>query len=153
LHVFQSAGYFPSRFADYGEEVAQRIAAGEKVPAVRYLAALDVRKRLLAEFGAAFRDVDAIVAPSLPVPAPLIGAETIDIDGQETATRPAIVGHSRPANFTGLPAISVPCGFTRAGLPVGLQFTGPAFEEAALLRIAHAYESANNWGARHPGDR
>jgi aspartyl-tRNA(Asn)/glutamyl-tRNA(Gln) amidotransferase subunit A len=153
LHVHESAGYFPSRAADYGEEVGQRIAAGEKVPAVRYLAALDVRKRLLAEFAAAFQDVDAIVAPSLPVPAPLIGAETVDIDGQETGTRPAIVGHSRPANFTGLPAISVPCGFTRAGLPVGLQLIGPAFEEAALLRIAYTYESSNDWRARHPGNQ
>jgi aspartyl-tRNA(Asn)/glutamyl-tRNA(Gln) amidotransferase subunit A len=153
LHVHESAGYFPSRAADYGEEVGQRIAAGEKVPAVRYLAALDVRKRLLAEFAAVFQEVDAIVAPSLPVPAPLIGAETVDIDGQETGTRPAIVGHSRPANFTGLPAISVPCGFTRAGLPVGLQLIGPAFEEASLLRIAYAYESSNDWGARHPGNQ
>lgn len=150
LHVHEAAGYFPSRAADYGEEVGQRIAAGAKVPAHRYLAGFDVRKRLLAEFDAAFRSVDAVVAPTVPVPAPPIGAESVRIDGEEIGARPAIVGHCRPANFTGLPAISMPCGFTSEGLPVGLQFIGRAFEEASLLRIAHSYERANDWRSHHP---
>lgn len=150
LHVHEAAGFFPVRAADYGEEVGQRIESGAKVPAHRYLAGFDVRKRLLAEFEAAFQDVDAIVAPTLPVPAPLIGAETLQIDGEETAARPAIVGHSRPANLTGLPAISIPCGFTRAGLPIGLQFIGRALDEATLLRVALSYERTNDWRARHP---
>ena len=64
--------------------------------------------------------------------------------------RPALVGLNRPANFTGLPAISVPCGFTRSGLPVGLQLIGRAFDEATLLRIAYCYEHSHDWGARHP---
>jgi aspartyl-tRNA(Asn)/glutamyl-tRNA(Gln) amidotransferase subunit A len=152
LHVHEAAGYFPARDADYGEEVRQRIEAGAKVPAHRYLAGFDVRKRLFAEFDAAFQDVDAIVAPALPVPAPLIGAETVPIDGEQIGVRPAIVGHSRPANFTGLPAISIPCGFTRDGLPIGLQLIGRAFDEATLLRIAFFYERANDWRARHPPD-
>jgi aspartyl-tRNA(Asn)/glutamyl-tRNA(Gln) amidotransferase subunit A len=150
LHVHEAAGYFPARAADYGEEVRQRIEAGAKVPAHRYLAGFDVRKRLLAEFDAAFQCVDAIVAPTLPVPAPPIGAESVRIEGQTIGTRAAIVGHSRPANFTGLPAISIPCGFTRAGLPVGLQLIGPAFQEALLLRVAHFYERENDWLTRHP---
>jgi len=150
LHVHEAAGYFPSRAADYGEEVGQRIAAGAKVPAHRYLAGFDVRKRLLAEFNVAFESVDAVVAPTVPVPAPPIGAESVRIDGEEIGARPAIVGHCRPANFTGLPAISMPCGFTSEGLPVGLQFIGRAFEEASLLRIAYSYELANGWRERHP---
>jgi aspartyl-tRNA(Asn)/glutamyl-tRNA(Gln) amidotransferase subunit A len=150
LHVHQAAGYFPTRAADYGEEVRQRIESGSQVPAVNYLAGFDVRKRLLAEFDAAFREVDAIVAPALPVPAPLQGAESVEIDGARIGARAAIVGHSRPANFTGLPAISVPCGFTREGLPIGLQFIGRAFDETTLLRIAHSYERANEWHTRHP---
>ncbi|HEX4645867.1 MAG TPA: amidase family protein, partial [Verrucomicrobiae bacterium] len=60
------------------------------------------------------------------------------------------VGHSRPANFTRLPAISIPCGFTRAGLPVGLQLIGRAFDEATLLRIAFSYEREHDWHSRHP---
>ncbi len=150
LHVHEAAGYFPARAAEYGEEVRQRIEAGAKVPAHRYLAGFDVRKRLLAEFDAAFENVDAIVAPTVPVPAPLIGAESMQIDGEEIGVRPAIVGHCRPANFTGLPAISIPCGFTRDGLPVGLQLIGRAFDEMTLLRIAFSYERANDWRARHP---
>jgi aspartyl-tRNA(Asn)/glutamyl-tRNA(Gln) amidotransferase subunit A len=150
LHVHEAAGYFPARAAEYGEEVRQRIDAGAKVPAHRYLAGFDVRKRLLAEFDAAFQNVDAIVAPTVPVPAPLIGAESVQIDGEQFAVRPAIVGHCRPANFTGLPAISIPCGFTREGLPVGLQLIGRAFDEATLLRIAFSYERANDWRARRP---
>jgi aspartyl-tRNA(Asn)/glutamyl-tRNA(Gln) amidotransferase subunit A len=74
----------------------------------------------------------------------------VQIDGEQFAARPAIVGHCRPANLTGLPAISIPCGFTRDGLPVGLQLIGRAFDEATLLRIAFSYERANDWGARHP---
>jgi aspartyl-tRNA(Asn)/glutamyl-tRNA(Gln) amidotransferase subunit A len=150
LHVHEAAGYFPSRAADYGAEVRQRIESGAKVPAHRYLAGFDLRKRLVSEFEEAFRVVDAIVAPALPVAAPPIGAETVRIDGEDIATRPAIVGHCRPANFTGLPAISIPCGFTKDGLPVGLQLIGQAFGEASLLRIAHSYEQANDWGERHP---
>jgi aspartyl-tRNA(Asn)/glutamyl-tRNA(Gln) amidotransferase subunit A len=151
LHVHEAAGYFPSRAAEYGEEVRQRIEAGGKVPAHRYLAGFDVRKLLLAEFEAAFQTVDAIVAPTVPVPAPLIGADSVQIDGETIGVRPAIVGHARPANFTGLPAISIPCGFTDDGLPVGLQLIGRAFDEATLLRIAFSYEREHEWRARHPG--
>lgn len=150
LHVHQAAGYFPARAADYGEEVRLRIESGAKVPAATYLAGFDVRKRLLAEFAAAFQEVDAIVAPAQPVPAPRQGSEFVEMNGERIAARAAIVGHCRPANFTGLPAISVPCGFTREGLPVGLQFVGRAFDEVTLLRIAYSYERANEWHTRHP---
>ena len=149
-HGHQAAGFFPADAADYSKEVRQRLEAGEKITAVQYLAGLDVRKRLPAEFDAAFQDVDAIVAPTAPVPAPLIGADNVVIDGEEIGVRPALVGMCRPANFTGLPAISVPCGFTREGLPTGLQLIGRAFDESTLLRIAHAYERTHEWGQRHP---
>ena len=150
LHFHQAAGYFPARAGEYGEEVRQRIESGEKVTAVQFLAALDVRKQLLAEFEAVLREVDAIVAPMAPVPAPLIGAESVKIEGEQFGVRAALVGWARPANFTGLPAISVPCGFTSDGLPVGLQFIGRPFDESTLLQIAYSYERANDWNKRHP---
>ena len=59
--------------------------------------------------------------------------------------------NTRPFNALGLPTISVPCGFTRAGLPVGLQITGPHGDEATVLRLAHAYERATGWHDRRPG--
>jgi aspartyl-tRNA(Asn)/glutamyl-tRNA(Gln) amidotransferase subunit A len=150
LHFHKTAGYFPARASEYGEEVRQRIESGENVTAVQFLAALDVRKQLVAEFEAALRDVDAIVAPVASVPAPRIGAESVEIEGEQVGVRPALVGWARPANFTGLPAISVPCGFTRDGLPVGLQFIGRPFDESTLLQVAYSYERANEWRARHP---
>jgi len=150
LHVHETAGFFPARAKDYSEEVRQRIESGERVTAIQFLAALDVRKRLLAEFEVALRDVDVFVAPTVPAPAPLIGAESIGIAGEQVGVRPALVGWARPANFTGLPAISIPCGFTSDGLPVGLQLIGRSFDELTLLRIAYSYERAHEWKARHP---
>jgi len=150
LHVHKTAGYFPARASEYGDEVRQRIESGEKVTALEYLAGAEVRKRLLAEFDAAFRDVDTIVAPTIPVPAPLITAESVEIQGEQIGVRSAMVGFSRPANFTGLPAITVPCGFTGSGLPIGLQFIGRTFDETTLLQIAFSYERAHDWRTRHP---
>ena len=149
-HFHEQEGYFPAHAAEYGEDVRQRLEAGAHVPAVKYLEGLDMAKRMRAEFETAFQDVDAIVAPTVPVPAPPIGAEYVRIEGEQIGVRPALVGMNRPANFTGLPAISVPCGFTRGGLPIGLQLIGRAFDESTLLRIAHAYERSHDWGARHP---
>ena len=149
-HVHESAGYFPARASEYSDDVRQRIKAGVQVPATKYLEGLDVRKRIRAEFDAAFQDVDAIVGPTVPVPAPPIDAEYVPIDGEQIGVRPALVGMNRPANFTGLPAISVPCGSTRGGLPVGLQLIGRAFDEATLLRIAYSYERSHDWNTRHP---
>jgi aspartyl-tRNA(Asn)/glutamyl-tRNA(Gln) amidotransferase subunit A len=148
--VHESAGYFPGSAAEYTEEVRQRIEAGGEVSAIKYLEGLEMRKRMRAEFDAALREVDAIVAPTVPVPAPPISAEYVQIGGEQVGIRPALVGMNRPANFTGHPAISVPCGFTRCGLPVGLQLIGRSFDEATLLRIAFAYERSHDWRARHP---
>ena len=143
-HVHEAAGYFPARAGEYTEEVRQRIEAGGQVPAIKYLEGLDMRKRMRAEFDAAFQEVDAIVAPTVPIPAPPISAEYVQIAGEQIGVRPALVGMNRPANFTGLPAMSVPCGFTRDGLPIGLQLIGRAFDEATLLRIAYSYERAHH---------
>ena len=146
----ETAGYFPAHAHEYSEEVRQRIDAGGKVLATQYLAGLDVQKRVRADFDAALQEVDTIVAPTVPVPAPPIGAEFVEVDGEQIGVRPALLGMNRPANFTGHPAISVPCGFTRDGLPVGLQLIGRSFDESTLLRIAFAYERAHDWRSRHP---
>jgi aspartyl-tRNA(Asn)/glutamyl-tRNA(Gln) amidotransferase subunit A len=149
-HYHEAMGYFPAQAADYSEEVRQRIEAGGNVRAIDYLAGLEVQKRVRAEFDAALSEVDAIVAPTVPVTAPPIGAENVRIGGEEVPVRVALVGMNRPANFTGHPAVSVPCGFTGDGLPVGLQLIGRAFDEATLLRIAFSYERAHQWQRRHP---
>ena len=94
--------------------------------------------------------VDAILAPTAPIVAPRIGEERVRIGSEEESVRSALLRLNRPANLTGLPAISLPCGFTRAGLPVGLQLIGRAFDETTLLRIAQAYERATEWHKQHP---
>ncbi len=146
----ESQGYFPARAGEYGKDVRGRLEAGEKVRAVDYLRAFDAKRALEEDFSAAFRQVDAILAPASPIPAPRIGQEETQIDKKIENVRSLLVGTSRPANFTGLPAISIPCGFTREGLPVGLQLIGPRWGEARLLAIALAYEEATEWHQKHP---
>ena len=149
-HFHQSAGYFPARSADYSEEVRKRLEMGADVRAVDYLRAFELRKLLQADFNQAFAAVDAILAPTVPIAAPRIGEERIAIGFEEESVRNALLRLNRPANLTGLPALSVPCGFTGAGLPVGLQLIGQAGEEARLLRIASAYEQAAEWHKQRP---
>ncbi len=144
------AGYYPARAAEYGEDVRKRLELGDSIRAVDYLAALETRKKVLGDFETAFERVDAILAPAVPVPAPRIGEKMVKIGTEEESVRSALIRTNRPANFTGLPAISVPCGFTRTGLPIGLQLIGRAWEEARLLQIAHAYEQSTEWHERHP---
>ena len=88
------------------------------------------------------QSVDALVAPTLPYPAFTIETQRTDPPDSSWGTR--------QFNLSGHPALSVPCGFTTAGLPVGLELAGKAFAEATLFRIAHAYEQATDWHTRRP---
>ncbi|MFZ3363754.1 MAG: amidase family protein, partial [Candidatus Acidiferrales bacterium] len=81
---------------------------------------------------------------------PRLGQDSTTIGGESESVRGALVRMNRPANFTGFPAISIPCGFTRNGLPIGMALHGPEWGEAKLLRIAFAYEQATEWHLQHP---
>ena len=146
----ESQGYFPARSAEYGEDVRKRLEMGRQVRAVDYLNAFAVKREIEKEFQAAYARVDAIIAPALPIAAPRIGKNELMIEGEKETVRSALVRLNRPANLTGDPAISIPCGFTRAGLPIGLQLMGAHWSEARLLAIALAYEDATEWHKRHP---
>lgn len=146
----EAQGYFPARASDYGEDVRKRLELGGKVSAVDYLRGLAKKAEAVAEFEQAFARVDAILAPATPVTAPRIGEKSIEVAGEIENVRSALVRMNRPANFTGYPAISVPCGFAREGLPAGIQLIGPHYSEARLLAIAAAYEAATEWHQRHP---
>lgn len=141
----EASGYFPARAKEYGQDVRKRLAMGRRVLAADYLRAQELRKVVRAEFDAAFRSVDAILTPTVPVPAPPIGRPAVIINSHREPLRQALIRLNPAANFAGLPAITVPCGFTPAGLPIGMQLIGAAFEEAKLLRIAYAYEQATEW--------
>jgi aspartyl-tRNA(Asn)/glutamyl-tRNA(Gln) amidotransferase subunit A len=143
-------GYFPARAADYSEDVQRRLKLGLSVTATEYLAANEVRRKLTADFDRAFETVDAIVAPATMISAPRVGDHEIVVRGQRTSLRNALINANRPANFTGHPAIALPCGFTKSGLPIGLQLIGPRWQESKLLSIARTYEQATDWHLRHP---
>lgn len=135
----------------YQAETVRRIRSGEKVAAAEYMQ----RRRELEEarrsIRAVFSDVDVLVAPTMPMPAPAIAELTANPD----ALRPAelrLLRNTRPFNVWGLPAISVPCGFTEGGLPIGLQIAGSHWREDTVLRLAHAYEQATAWHKRRMRD-
>lgn len=145
-----SQGYFPARAAEYGVDVRKRLELGCEVRAIDYLRAFEVKREVVKEFEAAYERVGAIIAPTLPIAAPRLGENELTVAGAKETVRSALVRMNRPANFTGIPAISLPCGFTRAGLPIGLQLIGPRWSEARLLAIAAAYEQATEWHKRRP---
>jgi aspartyl-tRNA(Asn)/glutamyl-tRNA(Gln) amidotransferase subunit A len=149
-HYHQSQGFYPARMADYGSDVSGRLDTGAQVRAVHYLRGFEVKREVEQDFDSAFKLVDAILAPAVPIAAPRIGDNELIIAGEKETVRSALVRLNRPANLTGHPAIAIPCGFTRQGLPVGLQLIGPKWGEATLLAIAFAFEQATNWHTRRP---
>jgi aspartyl-tRNA(Asn)/glutamyl-tRNA(Gln) amidotransferase subunit A len=129
---------------DYGDDVRRGLELGQLIPAVDYVNARRVQSVVRATFRAALAEADVLVTPSLPQPPPQVG---------ETMSREPDVAWNRlvtPVNVAGYPAVSVPCGFDGAGLPVGLQIVGRPWEEALVLRVARAYERATDWSARRP---
>jgi aspartyl-tRNA(Asn)/glutamyl-tRNA(Gln) amidotransferase subunit A len=149
-HYHRSMGYFPAHEEKYGEDVRKRLQLGTEVRAIDYLRALGMKREIAKNFDATFECVELIVAPTLPVAAPRLGTKEMETAGEKETVRSALVRLNRPANFTGHPAISVPCGFTRDGLPIGVQLIGPYWSEARLLSIALAYEEATEWHKRRP---
>jgi aspartyl-tRNA(Asn)/glutamyl-tRNA(Gln) amidotransferase subunit A len=150
-YYHESQGYYPSHSEDYGEDVRRLLEWGHNLRAVDYLGGIDARRLVQADFDAALGKVDVILAPTSPIPAPPIGASQVRVAGErETTVRAELLRMTRPSNLTGLPAISIPCGFTGDGMPIGMQLIGPRWGESRLLAIALAYEEATEWHTRHP---
>jgi aspartyl-tRNA(Asn)/glutamyl-tRNA(Gln) amidotransferase subunit A len=126
-----------------GRSVRKSFHPGAFVSAADYLAAQRARSILRSQVQAILDHVDAIVSPTCPRPAARLDVIDFDARFQE----PSFVN---PYNLLGLPAISVPCGFSGAGLPIGLQVAAGPFEEPLVLRIARAYEQATPWHTDHP---
>jgi aspartyl-tRNA(Asn)/glutamyl-tRNA(Gln) amidotransferase subunit A len=150
-HYHQRAGWYPLHSADYGEDVRSRLEMGEKVSAIEYLRALDLRDKFIAGFHLALleNEVDALVTPTTPIAAPLIDEESISIAGKDHPTRALLLRLNRPANLGGFPAISIPCCLTPSGLPAGLQFLAAVNAETLLLDLAIRFEQSHPLNA-HP---
>ena len=96
-----------------------------------------------------FRDIDFLLSPTVPIPAPQV-SKLQENPKELRPTEILLLRNTRPFNVWGLPAISIPCGFTKSGLPVGLQIAGPPNGDAAVMQLAHAYEQRTEWGKREP---
>ena len=142
----RSAAESPER---YQPETLRRIRGGAEVSAAAYVLARRQLDRARRSTPRLFETVDLLVTPTTPVPPPTIAELLADPD-QIRAKEMVTLRNTRPFNLLGLPTISVPCGFTTAGLPIGLQITGRAGDEATVLRLAHAYEQATEWHRRRP---
>lgn len=136
---------------DYGLDVREILENGQKFSAADYVGAIRSRERTHREFASAFDEVDFILAPTVPAPAPLRSMMDTSDGSDSNRIRPRLTQNTRIFNLLGLPAISVPCGFTKDGLPVGLQIVGRWWAERELLRVAHAYEQATPWHGLSPG--
>jgi aspartyl-tRNA(Asn)/glutamyl-tRNA(Gln) amidotransferase subunit A len=149
-HYHQHAGWYPAHAAEYGEDVRGRLEMGTKVPAVVYMQALELREQFIAAFHLTLEEehLDALVAPSTPVAATRLGEESVTVCGTRHLARALLLRLNRPANLAGVPAISVPCGLTASGLPVGLQFIGALGDEVLLLDVARNFERLCPLGAR-----
>jgi aspartyl-tRNA(Asn)/glutamyl-tRNA(Gln) amidotransferase subunit A len=139
------------RAHDYGKQTRSRLLAGLLYPATRYVDALNLRQKLLQDFSdAVFSRADLLHLPVIPVPIPTI-AESDLAANPGSAAFILNFGHcTRPFNYLGLPAISVPAGFTANGLPCGMQLVGRPFAESLLLQAARAYERETDWTSRAP---
>jgi aspartyl-tRNA(Asn)/glutamyl-tRNA(Gln) amidotransferase subunit A len=138
-----------TRAAGFGAEVKRRIMLGTYALSAGYHDAYygqaqKVRTLVRRDFEAAFARVDLLAAPTTPGVAFRHGAKSDPLAMYMNDV------YTIPASMTGLPALSIPCGFSDAGLPIGLQLIGRALDEATLLRAAHAYEHATPWHQRHP---
>ncbi len=141
--------YFKSRAEGFGPEVKRRIILGTYVLSsgyydAYYLRAQKVRTLIRNDFLEAYKSVDAILTPTSPTPAFKRGAKA------DPLAMYLCDVYTIGVNLAGLPGISVPCGFSKDGLPIGMQLIGQPFRESDLLAIAHAYDSAHAWGKQTP---
>ena len=153
VHVYEAyqyhAKYLQGSADKYQPETLRRIMAGEKVSANEYQQKKAELLELRRKAARSFDDIDLILTPTVPVLPPAVA----DLQAHPEQLRPAeivMLRNTRPFNVLGLPSISIPCGFSKSGLPTGLQITGAAHEDAAVLRFAHAFQQATDWHKRSP---
>lgn len=137
--------------ADYSPQVRTRAATGLAIPAAAYQQAQQLRPRLLRGFvSSVFAQCDVLHLPTLGIPVPTLAETDVGSTAAMWDKIAVLVRCTAPFNYLGLPALAVPCGFTDNGLPTSFQLVARPFDEAALLRVAHAYETTADWASRVP---
>ncbi len=136
------AGLFPARREEYGDDVRGRLELAETMTLADYLAGIAQRERLRAGFNRAFSEVDLLLTPVSAGSPTMIGEEQVEHLGRRIEFRELVMGYTVPQDLTGLPSCTVRAGFDALGIPVAVQFTGPAWSEWNVLSAAHALYEA-----------
>lgn len=148
--AYHDASLQAGRVPHYQPDVRMLVEIGRLVTGPDYLKAEQYRAALMDEYRKVFEGVDVVIGPTTPITAWKRGEWTVQVAGKPESVLAASWRFTYPYNLTGLPAISVPCGFDRDGLPIGLQVAGKPFDEMTVLRVAHAYERGHEWKDRFP---
>lgn len=144
--------FFKTRAEEYGRDVRANLEVAQFMLAADYLKAQRVRSILREQLLEVLKKVDVVVSPTTPLPAPKIGEREPMIGNREIRTVGGMGRFTCPFNLSGLPTISLPCGFTSSGLPIGFQIAGRPFDEETVLRVARVYEANTGWHQRRPPD-
>ena len=134
-----------------GEDVRARLRLGALTLATDYIRAQRARSAFNVELDNTMERHDLLIAPTIPTGAPRIDETFVEVAGKRENALSLLSRLTRPFNICGYPTVSIPCGFTSSGMPIGMQIAGRPFEDAAVLRAAHAYEQATEWHKRRPG--
>jgi aspartyl-tRNA(Asn)/glutamyl-tRNA(Gln) amidotransferase subunit A len=148
--AYHDASLRAGRVPHYSADVRTLVEMGRLVTGPDYLKAEQYRSALMEAYRKVFETVDVVIGPTTPITAWKRGEWTVQVAGKPESVLAASWRFTYPYNLTGLPAISVPCGFDRDGLPIGLQIAARPFDEAAVLRVAHAYERSHDWKDSRP---
>jgi aspartyl-tRNA(Asn)/glutamyl-tRNA(Gln) amidotransferase subunit A len=143
--LVEASAIFENRLSErdlFGPDVLTLLDQGRLVPGTEYVNAQRLRTTFLNEFHRLFQRIDVLLTPATPIVAPRIGQTTVELHGQTMDTRLASTLFVRGINPLGLPALSIPCGTSQSGLPIGAQLIGRPFEDGVLLGLGAALESA-----------
>jgi aspartyl-tRNA(Asn)/glutamyl-tRNA(Gln) amidotransferase subunit A len=141
---------FRQRGHEYGADVRELLETGQLTLATTYITAQRNRSVIKASLAAALEKLDVLVTPTLPVTAAKVGQEVYQWKDRQEPVFAACARFLCPFNLAGLPATSVPCGFSEDQMPIGLQVAGKPFDEATVLRVADALDKATDWHQKHP---
>jgi aspartyl-tRNA(Asn)/glutamyl-tRNA(Gln) amidotransferase subunit A len=144
------AAWLRTRPQDYQRDVRDRLFVSAFVSGAQYVQAQRIRELVRADVDAALARRDVLLAPATPIASTPLGERETSIAGTNADVRGALLRFTRPFNFSGHPACSVPCGFTADGLPLGMQIVGRPFDEVTVLRVADAWQRVTDWHTRRP---
>ena len=138
------------RASQIGDDVRLRLTQGALISASDYLKAQRARTEFNKQVNEILQQFDVLLSPTIAVGAPRIDEKTVLVDDAEHPALALMPRLTRPHNICGIPTISIPCGFTREGMPIGLQLAGRAFAEKDIIQAAYAYENTTNWSTMRP---